>query len=259
MEEIPSLVHAEHRGAVGLLILDMPRQRNALSAASVGAISKAMDRLESDPAVRCIVVTGRGSVFCAGADVRLLRLAADGDFESLQEVYDGFLRVLRCRVPTIAAVNGPAVGAGFNLALACDIRIASRNARFETRFAELRIHPGGGHAWLLTRAVGSQQAMRACLFGEVWTAADALRVGLVSEVTEDSALLARAITIGARLEAQQLEFTRTLTATLRTAVVTPTHDEALAAETVAQQWSTTLPAFADGVRSIEERIAPDRS
>ena len=99
-----------------------------------------------------VVLTGAGKAFCAGAELSVLRAAADGDFDSVRPVYEGFLRVLRSPLPTIAAVNGPAVGAGFNLALACDVRLAGRHAIFDTRFTQLRLHPGGGHTWLLARA-----------------------------------------------------------------------------------------------------------
>lgn len=150
-----------------MISLNNPDRRNVLSAPLVRAIGDAMDDAESSESVRCVVVTGEGRAFCAGAELGTLRAAADGDFASVEDVYSGFLRVFRSPLPTIAAVNGPAVGAGFNLALACDIRLSAREAVFDTRFAQLHIHPGGGHAWMLARAVGPQRAMLACLFGEV--------------------------------------------------------------------------------------------
>lgn len=246
------LVTVERHGGVGVLTLNAPRRRNILSAEMVADIGLALDDLEADPDMRCLVVAGAGNAFCAGAELATLSAAADGDFGPVEYVYQGFLRLLRSPLPSIAAVHGPAVGAGFNVALACDVRLAGPAAVFDTRFAELRIHPGGGHAWLLARAVGRQQATVACLFGEVWDAAAALRVGLVAGIADDP--VAEALALGHRLDRQEPDYVRTLTATLRDALSIPDHSAALAAETTAQRWSTTRPAFREGVRAIEQRI-----
>jgi enoyl-CoA hydratase len=253
MPSDPVLV-TRHGGAA-LLTLNLAERRNVLSAPLVRAIGAALDALEADASVRAVVLTGAGPAFCAGAELSTLRAAADGEFDSVREVYDGFLRVLRSPLLTIAAVNGPAVGAGFNLALACDVRLAARRAVFDTRFARLRLHPGGGHTWLLARAVGEQQAKLACLLGEVWDGARAQAVGLVAEVHDDDALVDRAIALARRLDDHEPAFARRLTETLRRAAVTPTHAEALAYETEAQQWSTSRPAFKDGVAAIEAQVS----
>jgi enoyl-CoA hydratase len=243
-------------GGVAVLSLNEPQTRNALSPQLVAEISSAFDAAEADASVRCVVLTSEGRAFCAGAQLGALRCAADGDFDSVKAVYEGFLRVYRSPLPTIAAVNGPAVGAGFNLALACDVRLAGQQrARFDTRFAQLRIHPGGGHAWLLARAVGQQRATMACLFGEEWDADAALAAGLVAAVHPDDELRDAAVALGARLNDQDPEFVRRLTATLRESLVTIDHEVALARETVVQQWSTTRPAFLAGVKAIEEKVA----
>src|SRR5204862_6266066 len=105
--------------------------------------------------------TGAPPAFCSGADVGALGAVSAGgneDRDSLPLIYEGFLRFHRCMLPTVAAVNGPAVGAGLNLALACDIRVASPAARFDCRFARIGLHPAGGHTRLLTEAVGPQAA-----------------------------------------------------------------------------------------------------
>jgi len=116
-----------------------------------------------------------GTTFCAGAELATLEQAAEGDFSLIRGVYGGFLRILNSPLVTIGAINGAAVGAGFNLALACDVRVAAETARFVCRFAELRIFPGGGHGWLLSRAVGHQQATLALLLGQTWNADQAYR------------------------------------------------------------------------------------
>ena len=183
-----------------------------------------------------------------------LRGAADGEFDDVETVYQGFLRVRDCPLPTIAAVNGPAVGAGFNLALACDVRLAGPGALFDTRFTALRLHPGGGHAWMLARAVGQQRATLACLFGEVWDARTAVDVGLAATLVEDG-LVDAAVELGQRLAHQEKAYVQRLVATLRSALSITAHADALAEETAAQRWSAARPAFREGVQAIEDRIA----
>ena len=255
------LVTLDRRGPVAVVSLNDPRHRNVMTAPMVDAIAAAMDAAEADEAIRCVVLTGAGSAFCAGAELATLRGAADGEFAAVEHIYQGFLRVRESPLPTIAAVNGPAVGAGFNLALACDVRLAGPYARFDTRFAALRLHPGGGHAWLLARAVGQQRATLAVLFGEVWDARQAYDAGLVAAVidgTDDADVVDAAVTLGHRLGDQDKAYVQRVIATLRAALSTVDHADALAAETDAQRWSTTRPAFRDGVRAIEDRIARRR-
>jgi enoyl-CoA hydratase len=249
-----SVVVSRH-GGTALLCLNEPDRRNALSARMVDAIGEAFDDLESDPSVRCVVLTGNGPAFCAGARLETLRAAAAGDFDSVKAVYNGFLRIYRSPIVTIAAVNGPAVGAGFNVALACDIRLAGRAATFDTRFSKLQIHPGGGHTWLLARAVGQQQATLACLFGQAWDAQAAVDVGLAAGVYETDDLRDTAIALGRRLDVHDREFVRRLTENLRASLTTVRHHDALVQETTAQQWSTSRPEFLDALRQIEEGIA----
>src|SRR5581483_10696600 len=119
----------------------------------------AISRAEDDSGVHAVIVTGAGSAFCAGAD--LSNLGSRPAREGLHQIYDGFLAVADCTLPTVAAVNGPAVGAGLNLALACDVRIAGPKAVFDPRFQKLGIHPGGGATWMLQRAAGPEVARAA--------------------------------------------------------------------------------------------------
>ena len=150
------LVLVERHGGTAVLTLNAPRRRNVLSAELVDAVGRAADGIVADPESRCIVVTGAGPAFCAGAELSTLEAAADGDFARVRVVYDGFLRILHSPLVTIAAVNGPAVGAGLNLALACDVRLAGEDALFDSRFAKLRIHPGGGNADALAAETEAQ-------------------------------------------------------------------------------------------------------
>lgn len=252
---LDALVLTERHGGALLLTLNQGARRNVLSAALVDAVAAAYDAAEADPEVRCVVLTGAAPAFCAGAELSVLRAAAEKEFDVVRKVYDGFLRVLRSPLPTIAAVNGAAVGAGFNLVLACDVRLAAKSASFDTRFAKLRLHPGGGHAWLLARAVGQQHAMLATAFGETWNAEQAAAAGLVASVHEDAELVPAAIALARRFDGQESAFTRRLVDTVRRSLTMPTHEEAFAHETEAQAWSTTRPAFLEGLAAMEQRIA----
>lgn len=249
------LVLRERHGNAVLVTLNQGARRNVLSAELVDAVGAAYDAMESDEGVNAVVLTGAGPAFCAGAELAVLRAAAEGKFDLVRKVYDGFLRVLRSPLPTIAAVNGSAVGAGFNLTLACDVRLAGRSAVFDTRFAKLRLHPGGGHAWLLARAVGEQRAMLATAFGEVWDAEQAETAGLVAAVHDDDKLIEAALGIARKMDGLEPAFTRRLVDTVRRSLTMPTHDEALAHETEAQAWSVTRPAFLDGLEAMEKKIA----
>lgn len=126
---------------VAVVTVNDPDRRNAVTEAMSAQLKGAVDRAEADPGAHALVVTGAGKAFCAGADLSALGAAAR---EGLERIYAGFMAVGRCSLPTIAAVNGAAVGAGMNLALAADVRIAGPHAMFDPRFQKLGIHPGGG-------------------------------------------------------------------------------------------------------------------
>src|SRR3954452_7089869 len=157
-------LHVEIHDHVATVTLDDPERRNALTIDLVDEIVATFDALEAGDTIGAVVVTGAGPAFCAGADLSDLGSSRKS---GLRRIYEGSLRVGRSTVPTLAAVNGPAVGAGMNLALACDIRMAGESARFDSRFLQLGIHPGGGHTWMLQRAVGPQIAALMTLAGEV--------------------------------------------------------------------------------------------
>ena len=141
---------------IASLTLNNPQERNSMTADMVSEIVAAMDAAESDPNVRVVIVTGTPPAFCAGANLGNL---AEATRESLLGIYEGFLRVARSPLPTIAAVNGAAVGAGMNLALGCDVRIAAKSAKFDSRFLQLGLHPGGGNTWMQLRIAGMQTTM----------------------------------------------------------------------------------------------------
>ena len=243
-----SPVRVEHRDGIGILTLADPRRRNVLSALTVEGINAAYDLFEADDDIRCVVLAADGPAFCAGAELQVLEESAAGQFDDIETVYRGFLRVLESPLPTIAVVEGAAVGAGLNLALACDLRIAGPDAAFDSRFLTLNLLPGGGHLWLLERLVGKERATAMALFGEPVDAATAAEIGLVYQAcpTGDIAR-ASALTLAARVAATSPHFVRALTSLVRDEPRLPHHRDALALERWAQRWSTTHPDFRSGV------------
>lgn len=185
------LVDVEDRVAV--ITVNDPDRRNAVTFEMSAALRAAVDAAEADPGVHAVVVTGAGKAFCAGADLTALGEATE---DGLRKIYDGFLAIAHCSLPTIAAVNGAAVGAGLNLALAADVRIAGPAAMFDPRFQKLGIHPGGGATWMLQRAVGPQVARAALLFGMRFDAEAAVRHGLALSVADDPVAAARELAAG---------------------------------------------------------------
>jgi enoyl-CoA hydratase len=178
---------------IALITVNDPDRRNAVTFEMSAGLRRAVNAAEADDDVHAVIVTGAGKAFCAGADLTALGEATE---DGLRRIYDGFLAVADCALPTIAAVNGAAVGAGLNLALAADVRIAGPAALFDPRFQKLGIHPGGGATWMLNRAVGPQAARAALLFGMRFDAESAVRHGLALEVADDAVAAARALAAG---------------------------------------------------------------
>ena len=195
-------VRLDTRDGVALVTLvDAPR-RNAMTALMVSEIVATFDALESDESIGAVVITGDPPAFCSGADTSHLGAVAgggdDGERRQIASIYEGFLRVLRSSFPTVAAVNGPAVGAGMNLALACDVRIAGTSAKFDARFLKIGLHPGGGHTWMLERAVGPQAAAAIVLFGESIAGPRAAEIGLAWSCVADDDLVDTACAFAGR-------------------------------------------------------------
>lgn len=238
---------------VALVTLNAPERRNAMDLAMVDEIVAIMRRCEQDPGVGAVVVTGAGKGFCAGAALdHLADPGADAE-RGLRNIYEGFLAFAKCPLPTIAAVNGAAVGAGMNLALATDLRIASPAARFDARFLDLGLHPGGGHTWMLQRLVGAQAAAAAVLFGQSFDGDEALRVGLAHECVPADQLLPRALELGARAASMPRELSRRVKATFAQMWDVATIHEAVTTELEVQAWSLQQPDFKERLAAFRKK------
>jgi enoyl-CoA hydratase len=248
-------IRSEVVDGVGVITLAAPARRNAFDLAMCDEVVVAVDALEADQSVGALLVTGDGSAFCAGADLSHLGAASDGSArEGLLAVYEGFLRFARSPLPTIAAVNGAAVGAGMNLALACDVRLAGESARFDTRFLQLGIHPGGGHTWMMRNIVGPQATAATVLFGEVLSGAEAERTGLAWRCVPDDELLPLALTLAGRAAAAPRELVERIKATIGDMGRITSHPEAVERELGDQVWSIGQPAFAEKLAALQAKI-----
>jgi len=158
-------------------------------------------------------------------------------------------------LPTVAAVNGAAVGAGMNMVLACDVILAGRSAKFDTRFLQIGLHPGGGHTWRLRRITNHQTAMAMVVFGQVLSGEQAAQRGLAWDVVDDDALLDRAHEIAGRAASFPRELTRRTKATLVGLDRIMSSDEAVDMEIEPQVWSMGQAEFQDLVSSLQSRIS----
>jgi enoyl-CoA hydratase len=247
-------VFLERRGGVAVLTVSDPTRRNALSLELSDRLARAVAACDDDESVHAIVITGAPPAFCAGGDLGALAAAGESGSEAdLHRIYAGFLAVANAVVPTIAAVNGPAVGAGLNLALACDLRLAGPGALFDPRFLQLGIHPGGGMTWLARHAVGPQTTAAMALFGLPLDAQEAVRTGLAYRLIEvDSdprspaaheAVVTAAVDLAQRAAAAPRDLVVATKAALRATAVMPQHADAVAYETAPQLASLRSAAF----------------
>jgi len=190
-----NLVLLETDGPIRTIRLNAPERRNALDLDLLAELAQAITTVREDTKARALIVAGAGKAFCAGANLESMF----GDVtrpvhelrDHLKAVYASFLGLRELTIPTIAAVQGAAVGAGLNIALACDIVVAGPRAAFGPTFAEIGLHPGGGCSWMLTERMGAGNATAALLSGDIIKADDAMRLGLANFLADEPEAKAR--------------------------------------------------------------------
>jgi enoyl-CoA hydratase len=227
------------------ITLDGPERRNALDREAVAELIAACDRIDEDPAIGVAVITGAGSAFCSGADTTILqrmRTAAPEDRDQeLGALYAGFRRFGALAVPTVAAINGPAVGAGLNLALAADLRMMATDAFLVSGFSTVGIHPGGGHLHLLARAAGASVAAAMGVFAQPMSARRAVAAGIAWAAVERAELRPAVAEMVAHLAADP-DLARAMAADLlRTVLDGNAWDRAVEFERGRQAWSLGRP------------------
>jgi enoyl-CoA hydratase/carnithine racemase len=257
-ESEPAVVWDVH-DLIAVLRFNRPRQRNAMTADVQDAFAEALSELASWPGLAALILTGNGPAFSAGGDMELMRslpaLGTDEARDRLATIYPPFISLLDFPTPTIAAVNGPAVGGGLGIALLCDIRVASTSASFSAPFGMIGLPPGMGLTFLLPHLLGTGSALELLLTSRPWDAATSERRGLVSGVVEDSRLLEEARRLALSAANSSLPVINEVVRRLRDPIRRGVHD-ALLTEVTAQADAVGHPDYLEGLNAISEKRRP---
>lgn len=260
------LVLLERDGAVATLVLNDPERRNAMSAAMGEAFATRVAELSRDASVRAVIVTGAGGAFAAGGDLAMIQGRADeaavrpdrarravGD--AMRSFYRLFLSVRDLPCPTLAALNGSAVGAGLCLALACDVRIASRSARLGLNFTALGLHPGMGATWTLPRLIGPARAAELLYSARMLDGEEAAALGLVERAVPAEQVLPVARELAAAFAATAPLANRAVKRALARSAGASLEDQ-LAFEAEEQADSLATRDAQEGLAAARERRSP---
>ncbi|HET6151130.1 MAG TPA: enoyl-CoA hydratase/isomerase family protein [Polyangia bacterium] len=246
-------------GEIGELILARPHARNAMSDTMGAEIERAVGELNVLPQLRAVLVRGEGEAFSAGGDFAMLgeraRDTPAANRSAMRRFYTGFLSVRALRVPTIAVIAGPAIGAGLCLALACDLRLAAADAKLAASFVRVGLHPGMGATYFLPRLIGPAAAADLLLTGRNIDAYEALRLGLVNQVHPTDALAAAARALAAQIASASPMAVVQTKATLEGALDRDL-DGALEREAEAQAANFASEDLNEALEAISERRPP---
>jgi enoyl-CoA hydratase len=246
---------------VAVLTLNRPESGNAVVPETAADLRTALDDLEADVTVRALVLTGAGKVFCAGADLDLMQHYLDHELATAEEPLNARVlfpivhRIAASRLPVVAAINGGATAGGLDLALACDLRIASSRAKLGETYIRLGLTPATGGTWFLPRLVGSAMAAELALTGDIVDAARALEIGLVNRVVSPEELLPAAIELAGRIAARPRHAVEATKNALRQSW---SHD--LVSSTTAGFWAVSAlfrtADLREGVAAVREKREP---
>lgn len=248
------LVLSEVTDRVATVTLNDPDRRNVFTSAMNEELMPLVAELEARDDVGAIVVTGNGPHFSAGGHLDDL-LDARNDPDALKAIYDGFLAIAHTSLPTVAAVNGAAVGAGMNCALACDLIIAGEGSRFDSRFLQIAIHPGGGHTWRLRNKTDKQTAKAMVMFSQVLSGPKAAEVGLAWECVPDDQLLSTAQEYAAKAAASPKALVARAKATIEATQAIDSSLASMELELEPQAWSMVQQEFTDFVTALKAKIS----
>src|SRR4051812_28396718 len=259
MSDEPLRVERREDGVV-VLTLALPERRNAMTAELTSAFGQAVASLKGDRSARCLVVTGEGSAFCAGGDLSWIAESPDLSVDSIRDrmlpFYRTWLSIRDLDVPSIAAINGHAIGAGLCLALACDLRYVANGARLSAPFTQLGMHAGMAATWLLPEVVGVVAARELLLTGRAVEGDEALRLGLVNGVYDRDALLDAVLAVAARIAGAAPIATRLTKAGLRAGGHRSIED-ALQYEALAQPVTFATDDLREGLAATREKRKPN--
>ncbi|MBT8115022.1 MAG: enoyl-CoA hydratase/isomerase family protein [Arenicella sp.] len=243
------------KGHIAEIILSNPDKRNVLDFASSTALGEAVATAEATPQVNAIIVAAEGKSFCAGGSLDELMQAQSGEAELLNDIYAGFLAVADSPLPTIAAVQGAAVGAGMNLVLACDVRLVTPHAMFDTRFMQLGIHCGGGHSWMLQKYLNWEQSVAALVFGQVIRGQQAVEKGLALDCVEPDELRQAAYELASSLAGVPRELVEKTKQSLKLSAAETQHQKMVEHEFKVQSWSLQQDYAKQKLQGFKDRIS----
>ena len=243
---------------VGRLTLTRPKHLNAIDLRTLDELQRTFDVAATDDRVRCVMITGQGRAFSAGGDINVMKTTLGDAFAVRERLRRGLagvvLRIVNLEKPVVAAVNGIAYGAGMNLALACDIIIASREASFQESFAKVGLVPDTGGTWILPRLVGIHRAKELVFMAETLTAEDAHKIGIVNHVVPHDDLLPWATEFARRLANGPTKAFGLAKRLMQRGMSTGLA-EALDAEADAQGFAATTADHREGVTAFFEKRA----
>jgi enoyl-CoA hydratase len=250
-------VRREIRGSAAWIILDRPREMNALNGEVLAGIVSALDLAEADPAVRAVVLTGGGEkAFCAGADLKqVLAAPAAGEADFLDQAAKMFSRLRNFPKPTIAAVNGIAMAGGLELILACDLVIAADSARMSDAHANFGVFPGAGGAAILPKRIGAQRAKWLLFTGDAMSAAEWMAMGLVNQVVPAAELSGAVESLVAKIAAKSPLVLRRMKE-VADAALDRSRDAALDYELLTLRNHLRSWDLQEGLRAFAEKRAP---
>lgn len=193
----------EKQNTIGILTFNQPDKLNALDEEMAKRFSQVLEEIKKDSSLRVLILTGAGRAFSSGGNLDMITAkfskTAEVNKNELIQFYKSFLALRDLSIPVIAAINGPAVGAGFCVALACDLRYAASNARMGANFAKIGLAPGMGGTYLITRLVGPTRASEILMLADTFDAKKALEMGLLNDIYEPSELLPKVMEIASKL------------------------------------------------------------
>jgi enoyl-CoA hydratase len=242
-------VRVEESDGVTTVVLDDPAARNALSWELVRALSEAVE-FASARGSRALVLRNTPPVFCAGGSVDELLEPKVG----LEEIYRAFHALDEAPMPTVAAIDGAAIGAGITLFLCCDLAICTPESRFDLRFLDVGIHPGGGALWRLERVLGRQGVAALALFGEVLHGEEAARRGLVWRCVGSGDLAAEAARLAQKAASRDPELVSRTKRTMASVAAVDDPAAAIGLELAPQRWSMDRPVFQASLGELRERL-----
>ncbi len=257
----------ERRGAIGMLTLNRPERLNALSLELVGELRSVFGSLRDDLQTRVVIIQGKGRAFCAGADLKRRAEEASSEdevgeiqrhYQLIQQSFADIVVCMRCAPqPIIAAIRGPAAGAGFSIAMACDVRIAGESARFNAAFIKVGLSGGDcGSSYFLPRLIGSSRAAEYLLTGRFMDALTAERFGLVSRVVPDSQVEATALELAEEMLLTSPLGLRMTKEILNQNIDAPSLGSALHLENRTQTLCVQTEDFKEGLNAFLEKRPP---